>query len=110
MEQFLSKATSFFYALTFFCLLIGVMLSYLSKMKELNALARAKKLPPPHWLAYYRDFPYATAYSALSSIIGYFMLIGMGELSIITAIGMGFIGESISDTAGARAKKAIGAK
>lgn len=98
-----------FYAVTFFCLLLGAFLSYLGEMKELNSVARAAKQPPPDWKAYYRDFPYATTYSVLSSVLGYFLLMALDELSIITAIGMGFVGETVSDSAGARAKRAIGA-
>ena len=98
-----------FYATTFFCLLLGAFLSYLEEMKGLNAIARAAKEPPPDWKAYYRDFPYATMYSVLSSVLGYFLLMALNELSIVTAIGMGFVGESVSDSAGARAKQAIGA-
>lgn len=104
----LAEGTWTFYGATFLCLLLGVALSYLGELRRLNALARAQHEPPVHWKEYYRDFPYATLFSVLSSILGYFMLIGLDELSIVTAIGMGFIGEAVSDTASARAKHAIG--
>ena len=109
MEWLLDESQWYFYALTFACLLVGIALGYLGQMKRLNALAKAEDQPTPSWKAYYYDYPYATLYSVLSSVLGYGMLFGLGELSIITAIGMGFVGETVSDTASERAKKAIGA-
>lgn len=96
-----------FYIVTFFCLLIGILLAYLQKMKGLADMARAAGKKPPKAYAYYHDFPYQTAISALSSILGYFLLIALNELSLITAIGMGIVGEGVSDAASARAKKVL---
>lgn len=97
-----------FYAITFFCLILGIFLAYLGEMKKLNGLARAERKPTLHWLSYYNEFPYASWYSALSSVLGYMLLIGLNELSIMTAVGMGFVGESVSDSAGRRTKDVLG--
>ena len=86
VELWLDETNWRFYALTFTCMLIGIALGYLGQMRKLNALAKAENQPTPNWWAYYHDYPYATLYSALSSILGYGMLIGFGELSIVTAI------------------------
>lgn len=108
ISDLLSPDTPLFYLITGLCLFLGVALCYLQEMKKLNEMAREQGGKTVHWLTYYRDYPYASLYSALSSFLGYMMLVGMDELSIMTAIGVGFVGESISDSTGRRTKKALG--
>lgn len=53
---------------------------------------------PPSLKDYYKQRPYDTAGTVLLSVIGYMTLGGLGELTNLTALGVGFTGDSVGNT------------
>lgn len=53
-------------------------------------------------VAYWRDHPYQTALAACGVVAGFVSLLETGQLSLITAFGVGYMANSAADIVGAR--------
>lgn len=84
-------------------LILGIMIHQLLTMaKETKAQGKVVKLRE-----HYKAHPYSSAATILLSIAGYFMLGSLGQLSHITALGIGYMGDSVGNTVTQLTKTAI---
>lgn len=62
---------------------------------------------PPNLIKYWKDNPYQTLLSIVSGAAGYFALMETGQLTALTAFGIGYMANSVADVLGKRAISGI---
>ena len=53
-------------------------------------------------IAYWKDYPYQSALSLIGAVVGFVALKETGNLSLITAFGVGYMANSVADILGSR--------
>jgi len=56
---------------------------------------------------YFRHYPYQSALSVIGALAGYATLSSTGELSLLTAFGVGYMADSAADAIGGRSMRKI---
>lgn len=62
---------------------------------------------PPNIIKYWKDNPYQTLLSIVGALSGYFALLETGQLTALTAFGIGYMANSVADVLGKRALNKI---
>jgi hypothetical protein len=88
---------------TIIMLILGVIIHQLLTMAKQNK-SEGGGLNPKE---YYMSHPYATTATILLSVAGFFMLSGLGQLTQVTALGMGYMGDSVGNTVTQLTKTAV---
>jgi hypothetical protein len=79
---------------TIIMLILGIVIHQLLTMAKQNKEQGGGMNPKEYFLAH----PYATTSTVLLSVAGFFMLHGVDQLTHVTALGMGFMSDSVGNT------------
>ena len=82
--------------MTILMCLLGMLAHHLSVLAEMSQAAGAMVTP----VQYARRRPYKLSLSLIGAVVGYVALYELGELTLITAFGAGFIADSTVDRVG----------
>lgn len=63
---------------------------------------------PPNIIEYWKANPYQTLLCVVGACAGYFALLETGQLTALTAFGIGYMANSVADVIGKRALNKIG--
>lgn len=78
------------YLMYFSLVILGVVAHFVKKLANLNK--RGILISPKK---YFMQYPYQTTLSFIGGIVGYFGMLSVGELSIISAVLLGYACDSI---------------
>lgn len=67
-----------------------------------DVIALRKTDPSAGFKSYWTANPYQSALSIIGALVGYAVLDGMGELTLVTAYGVGYMANSVPDVIGKR--------
>jgi hypothetical protein len=88
---------------TIIMLILGIVIHQLLSMAKQNKVAGGGLNPKE----YYMSHPYATTATILLSVAGFFMLSGLEQLTQVTALGVGDMGDSLGNTVTQLTKAAV---
>lgn len=83
-------------------MLLGTASHFLKKVVEIRRAGESNSL-----IDYWRRHPYESLLSIIGAIVGLIVLHQMGELTLLTAYGTGYMANSMSDALGSRTKSII---
>lgn len=83
-------------------MLLGTASHFLKKVVEVRRAGETVSL-----VGYWRGHPYESMLSVIGAIVGLVVLHQMGELTLLTAYGTGYVANSMSEAIGDRTKSLI---
>lgn len=89
----------------FAMLMYGVATHFLKKLMQHRMETGGDGMAHP--IHYFKGHPYQSLLSIVGALAGYAALSGSGELTLLTAYGMGYMADSAADTIGGRTMKKI---
>lgn len=78
-------------------LLLGLATHFIKAMMQI--MKDGKPITP---ICYWRDYPYQSSLSLIGAVVGFVALRETGNLSLITAFGVGYMANSVADILGSR--------